>query len=333
MVDQFGGRYDHEWYGEFNTLANDRKYQPELKAIITELRPINLLGIVLQDLINQKQFETARQLVPKPMPVQVDAAVNDESDFWLDRIAIAQLQAGQPNPAETRIASENQDVRRLLRFAQAFHQAGNHPVATQLFDRSRAIAKSLPEQAAIANALHQAGFSADPVLNPLATSLQKESAISKRAELLLSLSPEFADAREDYFALAERSGLANQVEFITLARRNALSERRTEEAYRLISSPKQSPSENFDFILQLIELHLSQGDFDRARSLLDLPIQTLLNAPEPLLPAQVERSSIFYRTALNLARAGDPEGAISLAQNITPPKEREQLQQRLRCLL
>lgn len=332
IVDQFGGRFDNEWYGELNNLANLRNYQPELKIIITELRPINLLGMVLQDLINQKQFETARRMVPRPMPVQIDAAVNDESELWLDRIAIAQLQAGQPKPAETRIASENQDVRRLIRFAQAFHQAGNRPVATQIFNRASAIAKSMPEQAAIANALSQVGYSADPVLNALAASLRKESVISKRAELLLPLSPEFSDARSDYFALAERAGLTNQVEFITLARRNALSERRTEDAYRLISSPKQSPSENFDFVLQLIELHLSQGDFNRARSLLDLPVQTLLNAPESSKPPKVERSSIFHRTALNLARAGDSEAAIALAQYITPAKEREQLQQRLRCL-
>lgn len=332
MVDQFGGRFDNEWYGELNNLANLRNYQPELKTIITELRPINLLGMVLQDLMNQKQFETARLMVPKPMPVQIDAAVIDESELWLDRIAIAQLQAGQSKPAETRITSENQDVRRLIRFAQAFHQAGNRPVATQSFNRATAIATSMLEQAAIANALSQIGYSTDPVLNALAASLQKESVISKRAELLLSLSLEFSNARSDYFALAERAGLANQVEFITLARRNALSERRAEDAYRFISPPKQTPSENFDFILQLIELHLSQGDFNRARSLLDLPVQTLLNAPESSKPPKVERSSIFHRTALNLARAGDLETAISLAQYITPAKEREQLQQRLRCL-
>jgi hypothetical protein len=331
MIDHFGGRFDHEWYGELHSLASQRKYQPELKAIITELRPINLLGIVLQDLIDQKQFETARRMVPKPMPVQIDAAVNDESDFWLDRIAIAQLQAGQPKPIETRITSANQDVRRLLRFAQVFHQAENRPVADQLLKQATAIANSMPEQAAIANALRKAGYSADPMLNQLAASLRQEPIVAKRAELLLTLSQEFSETRDNYVALAERAGLANQVEFITLARKDALSERRMDEAYRFISSPKHSPSDNFDFILQLIELHLSQGNFDRARSLLDLPVQTLLDAPESSKPPKVERSSIFHRTALNLARAGDLNRAIALTQNITPAKERKQLQQRLRC--
>ncbi|BAB78271.1 hypothetical protein ACN23B_27900 (plasmid) [Anabaena sp. FACHB-709] len=336
--DQFGGRFDNEWYGEMSNLSQTRAYQPELKALIAKLRAVNVLAIVLRDLIANKQFTTARQMVPRPMIVQIDAGYFDETDRWLDNIAIAALEAGQTKDAEARIAGEKTDVRRLLRFAQAFHRRGNRSLADQLFTRSQVIANSISAlptaittHAAIANALISTNRPADKVLNRIVTLIQTEKASPQQAQLLLSISAEFNATRSAYFTLAERLKLLQQVDFAALAGNQAIANRQPEEASRFIGYAGRNPSEKFDFALRVVELNLTQGNFTKARSLLNIPIQTLRNGSESSLPPIAERSRFWGRIALNLVHTGDTKTAIAIAQNVTPSPEREQLLQRLRC--
>ncbi|BAY28117.1 hypothetical protein NIES2100_79460 [Calothrix sp. NIES-2100] len=338
IADQFGGRFDNEWYGEMSNLSTTRGYQPELKALIAELRAVNVLGIVLKDLIANKQLTTARQILPRPMIVQIDAGYFDETDRWLDNIAIAALEDGQPQDAEATIAGEKTDVRRLLRFAQAFHRRGNVAVADQLFTRSQVIANSISAlptaittHAAIANTLISTNRPADQVLNRIVTLIQTEKALPQQAQLLLSISSEFAATPSTYFTLAEKLKLLQQVDFATLAGNQAIANRQPEEASRFIGYAGRNSSEKFDFALRVVELNLTQGNFTKARSLLNILIQTLRNASESSLAAIAERSRLWGRIALNLVRTGDAKTAIAIAENVTPSPEREQLLQRLRC--
>jgi hypothetical protein len=113
--------------------------------------------------------------------------------------------------------------------------------------------------------------------------------------------------------------------FATLAANQAIANLQPEEAYRFINYAGKNPSEKFDFVLRVVELHLNQGNLTEARSLLDIPILTLLNGPESSKPPIEEHSSLFHRIALNLLRTGDAKTAIAIAQNVTPLREREEL--------
>jgi len=226
----------------------------------------------------------------------------------------------------------------LLRFAQAFHRRGNRSLADQLFTRSQVIANSISAlptaittHAAIANALISTNRPADKVLNRIVTLIQTEKASPQQAQLLLSISAEFNATRSAYFTLAERLKLLQQVDFAALAGNQAIANRQPEEASRFIGYAGRNPSEKFDFALRVVELNLTQGNFTKARSLLNIPIQTLRNGSESSLPPIAERSRFWGRIALNLVHTGDTKTAIAIAQNVTPSPEREQLLQRLRC--
>jgi hypothetical protein len=194
IADQFGGRFDNEWYGEMSNLSTNRGYQAELKALIAELRAVNVLSVVLRDLIASKQYDLARQMIPRPMMVQIDGGYFDLSDQWLDEIAIAQLKSGQFQSAEARIANDKSDVRRLVKFAQVFQEKGNRTFADQLFSRAQRITEQvstpaiLYEQAAIVNALALTNRATDQALNRLVKLIQVEKEVRKQADLLFLIS-------------------------------------------------------------------------------------------------------------------------------------------------
>jgi hypothetical protein len=338
MADQLGGRFDNEWYGEMSNLSTIRGYQPELKALILELRAVNLFGVVLQDLIDNQEFAKARQTVPRPMLVQIDAGYFDESDRWLDNIALAALEAGQIEEAKTRIAEETTDIGRLLRFAQAFDRRGEQTIADQLFTRSQTIAESISalptaimNYGAIANALISSNRPADDVLNRIVLLIRTEKGLPQQAQLLFAINSEFATTRATYFSLAEKLRLHQQVDFATLAGEQAIARHQPEEAARFIGYAGRTAPEKLDFTLRVVELHLNQGNVTKGRSLLDFPMQTFLKGSDSAFPSLAERTRFLERIALNLVRAGDTQTAIAFVQNDGRSAENDQLLQRLHC--
>jgi tetratricopeptide (TPR) repeat protein len=339
IADQFSSRFDHEWYSEMSTLSSHRGYQPEINALVTAIRAVNALPLVLRDLIANQQFAAARQLVPRPMMVQVDAGYFDQTDDWLDAIALAEIKAGQPDEANARIDREKTNVERVLRFAQAFYAKGDRDATDRLLARADAIAQgisalptALSSHAAIINVAIATQRPADAAIDRLAKLIATEPSVPRQAELLLALSPEFSGpGRSAYLALAERLGLLNQVDFATAAGDQAMTARNSAEASRFIGKAGRNPTEQLDFVLRGAELNLSQGNWVGARSLLDRLMQTLLHGPASAQPPLTDRSRLFFQIALNLARAGDAKRAIAVANDVTPPQVRDQVLQRLRC--
>jgi thioredoxin-like negative regulator of GroEL len=334
MRDQFGSRFDQAWYGEMSLSANQRDYQPELKTFIAEFRPVNVLIIAIRDLISQKQYDAARNLVPRPMMVQIDAGYFDLTDETLDEIALAELRDRKTKSATDRIANEKSNIPRLIKFAQAFHQAGDSSSTDKLFDRAQTIVgqgTELSSQALLANALVLTKQPSDRALERIFKQIETEKESAKRAELLLSISRYFLESRSTYFALAERLNLMQQVDFATTEGFQSLQLAKAEDAYRFIGSAGKTASEKFNFVLGLADLYLKQGKPGTARSLLDMPIQTLLDAPESAKLPSNERSGYFKQIAERLARAGDRQSALTIAQYISPAKDRDTLKKKLQC--
>jgi hypothetical protein len=338
----FGERFDHQWSGELTQLANDGGYLPERKDLILAIRSPHLMEIVIQDLIDRQQFEAARQAIPNPMTIQIDAAVEDVRNQWLDNVAIAALKAGQPQQAQAIATAEKTDLQRILRYAKAFHDAKNGTIADRLFTQAQSIAhttandpntldRALEQQANIAITLTQTNRSANPVIDQMETILKREPNLDRRAEILSNLFGLFTPARSVFWTLAERLDLINQTHFATIVGNYSLmSTRNLNDAYRFIGKAGRSPEERLDFILRYVELGLNQGQ-RRAASVLDMPIRSLLDGPEFSKIPMESRSGYFHTIALYYLRAGDLKSALDVAKYVTPNAERDRLVQRITC--
>ncbi len=337
----FGERYDHQWSGELSQLAVDGGYQSELKDLILAIRSPHQIQVVIQDLIDRQQFEAARQAVPNPMTVQIDAAVEDVRNQWLDNVAIAALKAGQPQQAQAIADAEKTDLERILRYAKAFHEAKNTSTADRLFAQAQTIVnttakepnrleRALEQQAKIAITIAQTNRSPNIVITQMETILKREPSLDRRAEMLSNLSGLFTPARSIFWTVAERLDLVNQTHFATIVGNYSLGQRNLTDVYRFIGKAGRSPDEKIDFVLRYVELGLSQGQFGVA-SVLDLPLRTLLDGPESSKPSANARSGYFHTIALYYRRAGDINSALEVAKYVTPTAERDRLVQRITC--
>ncbi len=337
----FGSRFDQAWSGELTQLAIERGYQPERKDLILAIRSPHLMEVVIQDLIDRQQFEAARQAIPNPMTIQIDAAVEDVRDQWLDNVAIAALKAGQPQQAQAILAAEKTDLQRILRYAKAFHEAKNAPIADQLLNQAQTIAnatanqpnaldRALEQQANIAITIVQTNRSANTVITQMGTTLKREPSLDRRAEMLSNLFGLLTPVRSVFWTLAERLDLINQTHFATIVGNYSLNQRNLTDVYRFIGKAGRSPDEKMDFVLRYVELGLNQGQFGVA-SVLDLPLRTLLDGPESSKPNVNARSGYFHTIALYYLRAGDLNSALQVAKYVTPNVERDRLVQRMTC--
>jgi tetratricopeptide (TPR) repeat protein len=341
----YGESGDFQWSGEMNNLVQRKGYQPELNAFVTELRISNGLPPVIRSLINDKKFDQAQKLIPNPMWVRIDAEVRNQTDYWLDEIAIAAANTGRLDLALKRISpnqtrNEKLDIIRMIDFAYIFQERGNPTEADRLYRQIEQEAKSLPDatmtlatQAVLAKKLLQVRqvVLSDTIMKQLEQRIVSEPDLAKRSQLLLSLYSYFAGSTQQYLKLAERVGVLQRSDFATELFNQSLGTNQIPLASTMVLYAGMTPGEKFHHRMRLIERHLQAGNRTAARSLIDMLIRTLLDGPEGSKPSREELTPLIERIALALVRMGDRSAAIEISRYSPISEERTRLQQRLQC--
>lgn len=332
----FGDQRDYEWSQELYALSRKSGYEPEMVQFIQRM---NLQSEGAEFLIEQalqaKQFDQAKQLVPIPMQRAIDAGVFEVQNQWLERVAKEAARAGQVAQALQLAQTQPTNVGMLVRLAEPLQQGGNSAEADRLIGLAVQQAAQLDNQpgklyelASMISALQyqKRTQEANQVLQILQTRLQTVTNPAEQRDQLFKVHSWGGLNLDTWLQLAQRLGLDNQPEVRQFLVNQSFTFNRLDLVERFATAPNQ-PADQVEWLVNLGELSLKQQKPTQAIALFDRALEI---APRAKVAAN---SYPNWWSALPNAylKFNQPDKAMQAAQAIGNPDQRTYQLKRLAC--